>query len=392
MKVTVSVGPGPYSGDMIRQLLARHALHRVIYSWPRFEVWQVNRNGELEPQAGFRNYDRLVWLTWALWRRIPRWGRYRLPDAFLYSLFDRLASKFSCDCDIFLGWSQVSLCSLYRAKHLGVNSVLEHPMVHVSTWMVLMKQEYAVYGRGARSYPMLFSVPMVKRMQQEYAVADSIDVLSTTTKRTFLEHEIDDSKVYTVSPGVDPNHFAPRSEANFANFRVLYVGRIELLKGVHYLLKAFHELALPDAELWLVGAVAPEMEPFLTEYAGHYHYLGQKSREELPAIYQQSSVLVLPSLHDGFGLVLLEAMACGIPVIATDLTGGPDVIRAGENGFVVSSRDIVSLKDRLLWLYEHQKIGIEMGMAARQTVVDNFTWDGYGQRLTNHLNSLLQVA
>jgi glycosyltransferase involved in cell wall biosynthesis len=112
--------------------------------------------------------------------------------------------------------------------------------------------------------------------------------------------------------------------------------------------------------------------------------------EELPELYNRASVVVFPSLNDGFGLVILEAMACRVPVIATENTGGPDVIRDGVDGFIIPIRDVEALKERLLWLYEHRDACREMGVNARKRVEENFTVRHYGERLMANIEAVIR--
>jgi glycosyltransferase involved in cell wall biosynthesis len=165
-------------------------------------------------------------------------------------------------------------------------------------------------------------------------------------------------------------------------FRILYAGRLELLKGVHYLLQSFSELKLPNAELWLVGQVLPEMEPILEQFASdRVRVIGSVPHSDLPRYYQHADAFVFPTLNDAFGLVLLEAMASGLPVITTENSAGPDVIDEAIDGFVVPIRSVEALKERLHWLYSHREEAQEMGRRARRKVEQQFTWNHYHQRL-----------
>lgn len=331
-------------------------------------------------------FDRLQWLTWALWRRLPRLGRHETPRGLVYALFDRLAERYVGRCDLFVGWSQVSLRSLRRARRLGAVCLLEHPMSHVETWMTLVQEEYARWGGGSYS---LFPPFLVERMKREYEAADYISVLSSFARRTFLEAGAPAGKLIQLPLGVDADLFSPGPRED-GPFRVLYVGRLELLKGVQYLLQAFAELALPDAELTLVGPVLPEVRPVLRRFVdARVHVLGEVPHERLPAYYRRADVLVFPSINDAFGLVILEAMACGIPVVATEHSGAPDVIDDGVHGFTVPIRSVGGLKERLQWLATHRDEARQMGRQARLRVLDGFTWRHYEERLIGCYRNLV---
>jgi glycosyltransferase involved in cell wall biosynthesis len=101
-------------------------------------------------------------------------------------------------------------------------------------------------------------------------------------------------------------------------------------------------------------------------------------------------VAVLPSISDGFGLVILEAMACGIPVIATDRTGAADLMEDGAHGFIVPARDVAALKERLAYLYRNHAEAKAMGARARERVLSAFTWEHYGERVVSVYSALIE--
>jgi glycosyltransferase involved in cell wall biosynthesis len=263
-------------------------------------------------------------------------------------------------------------------------------MVHVAEWMSSVREEYERWGTNASRYPNLFPWHVVRRMKQEYRDADYIMVLSRFARDTFAAHGIDERKLISIPLGVDVNHFYPTTPPEDDCFRIVYVGRMELLKGVHYLLQAFAELDLPGAELWLVGPALPEIAPFFEQYRGTYRHFGEIPHTDLPPYYGASSVAVLPSINDGFGLVILEAMACGLPVIATDHTGAADLIEDGVHGFIVPIRDVKGLKNRLSYLYRHRVEALAMGTRARERVASAFTWQRYGERLIEAYSILVE--
>ena len=392
MQLTVSVGPGAHSEELLEHLGGHGALKRVIHSWPGLSVHDFNsQTHEMELTKEISYYRHLVHATWALWRRIPYWKRYQTPQALIFHLYDKLASRLLCDPDIFLGWSQVSLLSLREAKKRGAVAVLEHPMMHVDRWQSIMNEEYARRGKGARSFNSLFSPGLVRRMKKEYEEADFIVVPSTAAERSFAERGVPESKMIRIPFGVDVSLFCPSDFHEESPFRVLFAGRLELLKGVHYLLQAWSELKLPGAELWLIGSVLPEIRPFLARYGSpQVRVIGEVPRSGMPSYYRQAHALVFPSLNDGFGLVMLEAMASALPVIATENSGGPDVIEDTVNGFIIPIRDVEAMKERIYWLYAHQDESREMGLRGRQALMAQFTREDYCRRLLKAHTAIYQ--
>ena len=164
-----------------------------------------------------------------------------------------------------------------------------------------------------------------------------------------------------------------------------------LRKGVHYLLQAFHELNLPDSELWLLGGELPEIKSFFRQYEGSFRHFGQLPQAELHKYYSQCSVFVMNSIEDGFGLVVPQAMACGLPVICSVNAGADDLIEPEKNGFSVPIRDVEALKEKILYLYEHQDVCYEMGQRAKRKMERGFSWDDYGEKIRNAYQKALDV-
>ena len=92
---------------------------------------------------------------------------------------------------------------------------------------------------------------------------------------------------------------------------------------------------------------------------------------------------------EAFGIVYVEAMACGLPVICTPNTGGEDVIREGLDGFILPIRDVKALEERILYLFEHPEDSRVMGLAAKERVESGFTWDDYGEKVISRYRKLL---
>src|SRR5690606_29766449 len=144
------------------------------------------------------------------------------------------------------------------------------------------------------------------------------------------------------------------------------------------LLKAYRKFRRPDTMLTLVGSYYgdPEaMRPFRDLFI-HRPHVPQSS---LPEIYRGADVFVFPSLLEGMGLVVLEAMACGLPIITTP-NGPSDIVRDGIDGFVVPVRDPDAIAERLEYLYKHPDQRQEMGHNA-QIRAREFTWKAYRERI-----------
>ncbi|OLP18781.1 glycosyl transferase family 1 [Leptolyngbya sp. 'hensonii'] len=226
----------------------------------------------------------------------------------------------------------------------------------------------------------------IARKHQEIQLADHIFVPSTFVQQSLLESGIAAERVTIVPFGAPIEYFQPQPKPD-DRFRVLFVGRVGPRKGVHYLLQSWKSLHLPDAELLLVG-LNEFPEPWLSPYEGLFRYVPSVPHASLNQYYSSASVLVLPSLVEGMPLVLLEAMACGIPLITTPHAGGTDLITDGREGFIIPIRDPAALEERLAWCYHHPVELAEMGQAARRRA-EILTWDLYRQRMGTRIQQLL---
>ncbi len=379
VRVNLVVGPG-HHGPLMLQALRAHGIHyRAMLQWPELTVEQWRGGGAPESRSS-RWYGWQRRLTWAAWRRLPYFKRFQTPRQLDCVTFDWAARREIDGGDVLVGWSQVSLRSLERARELAMPTVLEHPMTHVSTWARLMDEEYSRWPHGRERYNDLPRLLMA-RMRREYQTADYISVLSSFAAKTFVDEGVAERRLLRLPLGVDVERFTPPAQPRRDGpLRLLYVGRLELLKGIPYLLQAVRGLA--GVELTLAGWVLPEIESVLRQFdAPFIHLLGQRSAAELPELYRAADVLLFPSVNDAMGLVLLEAMACGLPVVASENSGAPDIVDEGVDGFVVPARNVEALRQRIVELRDDPERRLAMGVAARQKVLARYREPDYAARL-----------
>jgi alpha-maltose-1-phosphate synthase len=225
----------------------------------------------------------------------------------------------------------------------------------------------------------------IERKEQEVKLADRIFVASSITQKSLLDFGIKPEKISVIPYGAPLDYFHPQPKPD-KSFRAIYVGRLEPRKGIHYLLKAWQSLQLKEAELLLVG-INEFPTGWLEQYGDTFRYIPSVPHASLNEYYSSANVLVFPSLVEGFGLVLLEAMACGIPVITTANTAGPDIVTDGVEGFIIPIRDVEALQEKLEWCYRHPQELAQMGQVARQRA-EQLTWSLYRQKLASEIKQL----
>src|SRR4029077_21106891 len=168
------------------------------------------------------------------------------------------------------------------------------------------------------------------------ALATMVSVASAFTKQS-LENLDVRVPIIVASYGFPVESFAARTQRPSGPFTVLAVGSHDLRKGTPYLLEAWRRAAIPDAELHLVGPL--RLSPaFLARYAGSFHHWPHVPKSQLGARYAAADVLAFPTLGDGFGLAIQEAMCSGTPVITTPCGGGPECITDGIDGWLTPPR------------------------------------------------------
>ncbi len=222
---------------------------------------------------------------------------------------------------------------------------------------------------------LIWPTHIFEMFSREPLLADLCIVASTYTRKTLVENGVKPERIRVIPYGVDVDFFRPEKRAT-GKFRVLFAGQVTRQKGLHYLLEAWRRLKLPDSELRIAGNVSRRNHLFAREYGREAIFRGALSREQLRAEYQQADLLCLPSLADGFGHVVLEAMACGTPALVTTSCGASDLICSGQNGFVIAPADIEALIDNLEWAFRHRDEVAEMRFAARNAA-ERYSWSRF---------------
>jgi len=287
-----------------------------------------------------------------------------------------VARSLDSGADIVMAEAQIALQTIRRAKDLGMTTVLDRTNSHIVYQSQIWSEENEEMGIEWEPN----SARVIEKGIAEYEEVDYIFALSSYVKRTFIDHGVAADKVLCVPTGIDLSPFRQVEKGDDV-FRVVYCGFLQPKKGTHFLLQAFDELKLKNAELLLIGRVSQEIQAVLEKYKGAYKHIGYVENTELYKYYSQGDVFVIPSLEEGLAKVIIEAMACGLPVIGSTNTGAEDVVREGQDGFVVPIRDVESLKDKIQYLYDNRARCREMGESAKQRVHDDFTLDDYVGRV-----------
>ena len=219
------------------------------------------------------------------------------------------------------------------------------------------------------------SEPELVQWEQESKLADHILCASNFTRRSLELSGIAADKISVVPYGVHTEQFQYGRPSGEGPLNVLYVGQKVARKGLRMLLRVWQQLQPANARLVLAGGHVRD-ESVLQGFENLFTETPRIGNADLVRLFQQADVFVLPSLAEGFGHVYLEALACGVPIICTDNTGGADIIRHGESGWVIPAGDPVALADCLSWAFSHRRHLREMREAAR-AVAEQYSWSRF---------------
>jgi len=226
------------------------------------------------------------------------------------------------------------------------------------------------------------SAAKTARKDEELALADSVYVASSFTLKTLSNAPAFRAKVEVIpygAPPRPPNAPARIRRGSDGPLRAIFVGSLGQRKGLSYLFQACQSLK-PGVELTVIGTPPLQPCPTLERHLQQVRWIPSCPHVEVLAEMAAHDVFVFPSLFEGFGLVLLEAMAMGLPIITTAHTAGPDLINNNNEGFIVPIRSSEAIAEKLDQLRKDRALAFEMGTAA-QVRAATFTWSGYEERL-----------
>ena len=294
---------------------------------------------------------------------------------------------------------------------------LKYDVIHSHYWMSGLAAELLSDAWGGTPIVSMFHTlgemkNRVARSESEKAGADRLDgerqvlrradriIVATLAEMTQLRflYRADSRKMAVIPPGVDTSHFypIPADEAKQyiglkpENRMVLFVGRIEPLKGIDTLIQAMACLDLQGihrpVHLAIIGGdvdVSPEdMSEEMTRLqkmcddlcmGGMVLFLGKRGQDTLPYYYSAAEVVVMPSLYESFGMVALEAMACGTPVVASEVGGLGYLVQNGITGYTIPDSDPAELCDKLSHLLGDADLRNQMGNSAAEYAA-NYAW------------------
>lgn len=288
------------------------------------------------------------------------------------------------------------------------------PVMHMFHTLGLMKQ------RVARSAEEAEGDYRVNGEREVLAKADRI-VAATQAELAQLQwlYQADAKKVVVIPPGVDTSHFYPIPADEAKDFigipsnarMMLFVGRIEPLKGIDTLLKSIAILrkrGILDRYCCLClsiiggepnannGHLSDEMSRLQSISVAHgledlVTFLGRRGQDTLPYYYSAAEAVIMPSHYESFGMVALEAMACGIPVVASEVGGLAFLVQDGITGFHFPADDPQALSEKLITIIENRDLRQKMSAKSAEVARD-YDWDRIATRINAVYREITQLT
>lgn len=283
--------------------------------------------------------------------------------------------------DVFFGYSYASLEAIASEKERGVGTIVDQ--------IDPGELEYRIVEEEMRLWPDYAQTTITPpqayfdRARAEWGLADVVVVNSDWTKDALIEEGVPANKIVVLPLAYElpeaPNALACDLTDGHRRRRltVLWLGSVIVRKGIQYLVAAAKQLQKEPIDFLVAGPIGIS-DKAIAEAPPNMHWLGPIPRGQASQFYQESDVFVLPTLSDGFAITQIEAMAHGVPVVATPNCGR--VVEDGKTGFVVPARDSVALANALSVLAYDRDLLREMSLACRSSAA-NFGIDRYGESL-----------
>lgn len=302
---------------------------------------------------------------------------------FILKHYDEIDAVYAYDDGAYIQFKQ--------AKKLGIKCLYDLPIIHWRTYQRLLQSEELINPEWAETLGNTFrdSEEKLKRKDEELTLADHIFVASTFTKYSIEQDFPYQHADISVVPYGFPDIYKDRiyTSVKDRKIRFLYVGRLSQAKGLSYMFKAFDKFK-NEIELTLVGQRSTNKCQVLNKALAENNYLGILSHDEVLKEMRNNDVLIFPSLFEGFGMVVTEAMSQGTPVLTTNRTCGVNFIENGENGWIVNAADVEQLQIVIQSIIDNREHLADIGRKAMRTA-EQRPWLRYEEELSSKIKELL---
>ena len=300
-----------------------------------------------------------------------------------YHVLDRKVSAFIKKSSLeslggIYAYEEGALFSFQAAKERGIKCLYDLPIGYWRYAQKLLAEEREIRPEWAGTITgLLDSDRKLARKDEELRLADHIFVASSFTAASLKEYP---GKLAPIS--IIPYAFPPvNKERTYNNnpnepLKLLFVGGLSQRKGIANVFEAVKQLK-SHVKLTVVGQKIVEDCAALNKALNEHKWIPSLPHAEILKLMRQNDILIFPSLFEGFGLVITESMSQGTPVITTDRTAGPDLIKHGENGWLIEAGSTTALQESIEKILEHRSNIESVGRAAMKTA-EKRSWTEYG--------------
>jgi starch synthase len=383
LKILLNTTTRPVGFDYAKALAEIGALGQFVSAFPR------RNSGDLVALLGSQAVFCDLWqIAFLLSNRLAGSTRFsRILSHRAKVALDHHTSRYLDGCDAAIFYSGAGLETIRACRQQGILSVCQVHHTHVLEQESLLREEAAVCGLP---YTPIYSPAQVERQLREFEEADVILCPSGAVCESFERASLPAEKLVVVQHGVDlsTEPVKPIAPTRVERpLRLLYVGQMHYRKGLRYLAEALRGFAPDQAECRVVG---PDFGlSGVSDVLGSERFIktGAKKGGDLLLEYTQADVFVLPSLEEGFGLVVLEAMRAGLPVIITSAVGAKDFVTDGVEGWVVPPADPEALREKIRWMQLQPTERQAMGRSAAERARSAGGWAASARRLVDVLSA-----
>jgi glycosyltransferase involved in cell wall biosynthesis len=323
--------------------------------------------------------------------------KFNTPDL-VATMFNRLSNlrldqasyPWAKESDVFIYYRTQGYETTQRIHRSGSPTlcIMEEVNSHVDVCDGLMRAELKHIGLDSSQHE---KFPDHTLRLKAYEESDLILCPSVFVLNSFLAKGFSPERLIKFNYGFPPIENVADKANKLADgtFRVLYVGQLHYRKGLRYAIDAFRQLKHPKKEFVIVGPKTQITGLEQTRIPDGVVFTGPLKGEALSEQYRRATVFVLPSIEDGFGLVVGEAMSFGLPVLITTNTGASDVVNDGVEGYVVPPGDERALAERLQQMADDNELMNRLSATALQTAWKLGSWETIAKRLVSELTEIL---
>ena len=359
---------------------------------------QAHRSSEIPDEKIVQFSEFLSLLLFVLVRLDKRGNLYSKLKIYRDTVFNKKVARYckKNNIDAVVSFDVLS-AQLYECLNgLGIKKIIDMSAPYFPEMYSIFERETEKYA--ASSLQKTLQSPMVKYWKKQNAYeaskADAFLVASEFTKQTLVVNGVEESKIFKCVYGLDHTLFnaQDRTAKPFEPLNCIYVGNVTEQKGYRYLVEAIEQIELVSAKMvnFIVAGAYNAQDDLIAKMKEKVTFTGYLMQNDLKKILLDSHVIVFPSLADGFGLSVLEAMACGVVPICSKNAGVSDLIEDGKNGFTVNAADSKAIYEKLIFLEQNRELLSEM---SRNAVVSaqRMVWENYYNDVKRAINTVFRM-